>query len=196
MPIIVNASRPTLPASGRGKRYTSKLVNDTTAPQDSSSPPPERQSAPFLVLQFFIFPMAIVVVCVTVFVIFGLISSETRTPREYLAEARAGGGMFNIKRWQAAYALASALQTPKDLEAARKDPKFGEDALDLYKSTAKAEGDDVLLRRYLTLALGRLGDPRALPELRQSASDEAAVPQTRIYAIWAMGALGDPKAVP
>jgi HEAT repeat protein len=162
-----------------------------------AEPAPEiRQSTPFLVLQFFIFPMAIVAVCVTVFVIFGLISSETRTPRQYLAEARAGGGIFNIKRWQAAHALASVLQSPKDLAAARNDPKFADDVLDLYRTTAKAEGDDVLLRRYLTLALGRLGDPRSLPDLRQTAGEDGGDPQTRIYAIWSLGAIGDAGAVP
>jgi len=170
-------------------------VND--APVPPAEPNPEtRQSTPFLVLQFFIFPMAIVAVCVTVFVIFGLISSETRTPRQYLAEARAGGGIFNIKRWQAAHALASVLQSPKDLAAARNDPKFADDVLDLYRTTAKAEGDDVLLRRYLTLALGRLGDPRSLPNLRQTAGEDSGDPQTRIYAIWSLGAIGDAGAIP
>lgn len=140
--------------------------------------------------------MAIVAVCVTVFVLFGLISSETRTPRQYLAEARAGGGIFNIKRWQAAHALASVLQSPKDLAAARSDPKFADDVLDLYRSTARAEGDDVLLRRYLTLALGRLGDPRSLPDLKKAAGEDTGDPQTRIYAIWSLGAIGDASAVP
>lgn len=166
-------------------------------PNPTTEPAPEaRQSTPFLVLQFFIFPMAIVAVCVTVFVIFGLISSETRTPRQYLAEARAGGGIFNIKRWQAAHALASVLQSPKDLLAARNDPKFADDVLDLYRSTARAEGDDILLRRYLTLALGRLGDPRSLPDLRKAAGEDGGDAQTRIYAIWSLGAIGDAGALP
>src|SRR5438477_4232989 len=112
----------------------SRRVSEVT-PEPEPTPPSEasaeqvRQSTPFLVLQFFIFPMAIVAVCVTVFVIFGLISSESRTPRQYLAEARAGGGMFNIKRWQAAHALAGVLQSPKDLSAARSDPKFTEEVV-------------------------------------------------------------------
>jgi hypothetical protein len=97
-------------------------VNDVTPSPNPVPEEPERQSMPVLVLQFFIFPLAIVAVCVAVFVIFGLISSDTRTPREYLQEARTGGGMFNIKRWQAAYALANALESPKELEAAREDP--------------------------------------------------------------------------
>jgi len=159
---------------------------------------PERQSTPFLVLQFFIFPMAIVAVCVTVFVIFGLVASDVRTPRQYLAEARAGGGLFNIKRWQAAYALASILESPKDLAAARKDPRFVEEVLDLYTSSSAGDSDDVLLHRYLTLALGRLGDPRALPELMRAAAaqQKGGDQQTTIYAIWALGSIGDRQAVP
>jgi HEAT repeat protein len=173
-------------------------VTEATPTEETPPPNPEevRQSTPFLVLQFFIFPMAIVAVCVTVFVIFGLISSESRTPRQYLAEARSGGGIFNIKRWQAAHALAGVLQSPKDLAAARSDPQFTQEVLDLYHSTAKAEGDDVLLRRYLTLVLGRLGDVRSLPDLRAAAAEEGGDGQTRIYAIWSLGALGDARALP
>jgi HEAT repeat protein len=176
----------------------SALVTEATPGEETPPPNPEevRQSTPFLVLQFFVFPMAIVAVCVTVFVIFGLISSESRTPRQYLAEARSGGGIFNIKRWQAAHALAGVLQSPKDLGAARSDPKFAEEVLELYHSTAKAEGDDVLLRRYLTLVLGRLGDAHALPDLRAAAAEEGGDGQTRVYAIWSLGALGDAQAVP
>src|SRR5439155_1384828 len=48
-----------------------------------------RQTTPFLVLQFFIFPMAIVAVCVTVFVIFVLIASEGKGARGAIADAEA-----------------------------------------------------------------------------------------------------------
>ncbi|MGF7473861.1 hypothetical protein WFJ45_24365, partial [Salmonella enterica subsp. enterica serovar Minnesota] len=59
---------------------------------------PERQSTPFLVLQFFVFPLSIVAVCVAVFVVFGLIASEGRGARDYLSEVRQGGAN---RRWQA-----------------------------------------------------------------------------------------------
>jgi HEAT repeat protein len=176
-------------------------VSDVISPEATPTGAPaeipeERQTTPFLVLQFFIFPMAIVAVCVTVFVVFGLISSSPRSPREYLAEARTGGGMFNIKRWQAAFALANALESPKDLEQARQDPAFVDDVLALYRDTAGGQGDDPLLRRYLALALGRLGDARAVPELRATLQKEAADPQTLIYAAWALGTIHDPAALP
>jgi HEAT repeat protein len=154
---------------------------------------PERQTTPFLVLQFFIFPMAIVAVCVTVFVIFGLISAEGKTPRTYLAEVRAGGGLFNIKRWQAAFSLANSLETHKDL--GRMDPEFTPEVLRLFD---ESKSDDPLIRRYLALALGRLKDPRAVPHLRQVLQE--ATPesdsQTVIYSAWALGVMGDASAVP
>ncbi len=155
-----------------------------------------RRSLPFLVLQFFIFPMAIVAVCVTVFVIFGLISSDTRTPREYLAEARAGGGMFNIKRWQAAYALVGALESQKELAAARSDPQFVEEALALYRETENGSGDDLLLRRYLALVLGKVADTRAVAELRRTVREGSGDAQTVIYAAWSLGSIRDPAALP
>jgi HEAT repeat protein len=171
-------------------------------PGDIPSPPdpeptPERQTTPFLVLQFFIFPMAIVAVCVTVFVVFGLISSDARTPRQYLAEARTGGGVFNIKRWQAAHALANALESPKDLAAVRQDPAFVKDTLALYHESGGTETGDVLLRRYLALVLGKLGDAEAVPDLRQTVKQEqGGDAQTVIYAAWALGSIRDPAALP
>ena len=49
--------------------------------KSGAEPPAEeasaRQSTPFLVLQFFVFPMAIVAVSVAVFVVFGLIASAS-----------------------------------------------------------------------------------------------------------------------
>jgi HEAT repeat protein len=163
------------------------------AGEPSGEPPEERQTTPFLVLQFFIFPMAIVAVCVTVFVVFGLISAEGKTPRAYLAEVRTGGGLFNIKRWQAAFALANALEAQKDL--AQKDPKLVEEIAALFE---ESKADDPLVRRYLALALGRLGDKRAAPSLRKALSEATADTdsQTLIYAAWALGALGDEAALP
>jgi HEAT repeat protein len=153
----------------------------------------ERQTTPFLVLQFFVFPLAIVAVCVTVFVIFGLIAAEGKSLHAHLAEVRTGGGMFNVKRWQAAFALASAIADRR--EEARNDPRFVAELIRLFEDSP---GDEPQVRRYLALALGRLGDARALPALRQvvarpTRSDDA---ETLIYAVWSLGAIGDPAALP
>src|SRR5712691_4962544 len=168
---------------------------ETPAPgaPGSDAPPPEppvRQSTPFLVLQFFIFPLAIVAVCVTVFVIFGLIASEGKGPRQYLDEVRTGSAN---RRWQAAFELTKVLQAHKD--PALKDPRFVDEAVRTFRESAS---DDPRVRRYLALALGRLGDRRAVPALLLAAKDSAPDgahpdPETQIYAVWALGAIGDPQ---
>jgi hypothetical protein len=154
---------------------------------------PERQTTPFLVLQFFVFPMSIVAVCVAVFVIFGLIASDQKTPRDYLEEVRTGGGLFNVKRWQAAFSLANALGSEKDLSS--KDPAFAPDLVKLFE---ESKDDDPRVRRYLALSMGRLGDPRVVPALRNVVAEGGPErdAETLIYSIWALGALGDPAAEP
>lgn len=153
-------------------------------------PGPERQSTPFLVLQFFIFPMAIVAVCVAVFVVFGLIAAEGKSAREYVGEVRNGG---TNRRWQAAFELSKVIQAKKD--PALRDPQFVDELLTLFDDARK---DDPRVRRYLALALGRLGDARAVPGLVRCVETTGpdTDPETLIYAIWALGAIGDPQAVP
>jgi HEAT repeat protein len=161
-------------------------------PPPGEEPEEPRQSTPFLVLQFFIFPMAIVAVCVAVFVIFGLIAGESRGAREYLGEVRSGGAN---RRWQAAFELSKVLQARKD--PALRDPKFAAELAQLFKDS---ENDDPRVRRYLALAMGRLGDRAAVPPLREALAESGAGgpvdAETQIYAVWALGAIGDPGAVP
>jgi HEAT repeat protein len=158
-------------------------------PEGTSEPAPERQTTPFLVLQFFIFPMAIVAVCVAVFVIFGMIAAEGKGARDYLAEVRTGSAN---RRWQAAFELSKVLQARKD--KALQDPAF---AAELARLFEQSSGDDPRVRRYLALALGRLGSARAVPALLQAAKGEGpADSETQIYAVWALGAIHDPSALP
>jgi len=170
-------------------------VTEPTPPPSGEEPtPPEpRQTVPFLVMQFFVFPLAIVAVCVAVFVVFGLIAGESRGARDYLAEVRSGGAN---RRWQAAFELSKVLQAGRD--QALGDPKFRSEVRALF---AEARNDDPRVRRYLALALGRLGDREAVPALLEAARDEGGQgrpvdPETRVYALWALGAIGDPAALP
>ena len=164
------------------------------APGEPPPPPPERQTFPFLVLQFFIFPLGIVAVCVAVFVIFGLIASEGKGARAYLADVRTGG---TNRRWQAAFELSKVLHARKDAVIA--DPAFAEEVIRTFEESSR---DDPRVRRYLAVAMGRLGDRRAVPVLVRALDeggtdgDQPADAETRIYAIWALGAIGDPAAVP
>ena len=157
-------------------------------PENGAPEGAERQTTPFLVLQFFVFPMAIVAVCVTVFVVFGLVASEGKSARDYLAEVRSGG---QNRRWQAAFELSKVLQGGKD--PALKDPRFVSAAVALFEESRK---DDPRVRRYLALALGRLGDRAAVPALRAALGDDAAESETIIYSAWSLGVLSDAAAVP
>jgi hypothetical protein len=135
--------------------------------------------------------MAIVAVCVTVFVIFGLVAGESRGAKEYLGEVRSGGAS---RRWQAAFELSKVLQAHKD--PALQDPKFAESLLALFRDS---KNDDPRVRRYLALAMGRLKDPRAVPLLIEALDEDpgqAADAETQIYALWALGAIADPAALP
>ena len=174
-------------------RYWPFMEGTETPAEPSEAEPPAlpRQTTPFLVLQFFIFPMAIVAVCVTVFVIFGLIASEGKGARAYLDEVRTGSAN---RRWQAAFELSKVLQARKDPALA--DPGFADELVRVFTSSS---ADDPRVRRYLVLALGRLGDKRAVPALIQAADpsgDAAGDADAQVYAVWALGAIGDPSAVP
>jgi HEAT repeat protein len=153
-------------------------------------PAPERQGTPFLVLQFFVFPLAIVASCVAVFVVFGLIAAEGKSAREYVQEVRSGGAN---RRWQAAFELSKLIQAKKDKQL--EDPRFLPELLQLFED---AEKDDPRVRRYLALALGRIGDARAVPALLKvvAQSGPDADSETLIYSIWALGALKDTAALP
>jgi HEAT repeat protein len=154
-----------------------------------------RQTTPFLVLQFFIFPMAIVAACVAVFVIFGLISSDAKSARDHLADVRRGGGMFGVKRWQAAFAFAGALEADKGRDAASRDPELVKETVALFE---ESKDDDPRVRRYLALALGRMRDAAAVPALQAVVRDpaEGQDAETLIHSILALGAIGDPSALP
>ena len=136
------------------------MSEDPAPPTDPEPEEEQRQTTPFLVLQFFVFPMAIVAACVAVFVVFGLISSDAKTARDHLADVRRGGGMFGVKRWQAAFAFASALDSEK--AETKRDPELVKETLALFE---ESKNDDPRVRRYLALALGRMRDPAAVPAL-------------------------------
>ena len=164
----------------------------TAAPEEPEEPP-VRQSTPFLVLQFFIFPLSIVAACVAVFVVFGMIASEGKGAREHLADVRTGGAN---RRWQAAFELAKVLQAGKD--PALTDPGFTGEVAKVFE---EASADDPRVRRYLALALGRMGDRRAVPALLKAVDDAAtngsrSDPETQVYAVWALGVIADPQAAP
>ncbi|TDI14134.1 MAG: HEAT repeat domain-containing protein [Acidobacteria bacterium] len=139
-----------------------------------------------VVLQFFIIPLIIIASAAGVFLMFGLLTEESRTASEYLAEVRTGS---KTRRYQAAYELSKYLVYKK--EEALAEPGF---AIELAHVFSELEGHEPEVRRYLALALGHMADPLTVDALLGGLGDPDS--ETRIYCIWALGAVGDPRAVP
>ena len=136
-----------------------------------------------LLVQFFLIPAFVVGVAVFVFWLFGSLAVDHKTPVELLADVRTGG---RNQRWQAAFELTKKL--PALTDPAEK-AAFSAAAIKAFEG---AGSDDPRVRRYLTLVLGRLGDPKSVPLLESALDDKDA--ETRLYALWALALVGDPKS--
>ncbi len=160
----------------------------TETPKDASPPEDddlteEPRGAGRLLARFFLLPLTVVVAAVGIFVFFNTMTFERRGPRDYLQEVR--GGTAN-RRWQAAFELSRSLGNLKPDERA----ELCAETLRVYETLSPRRPEDLLVRRYLVLVLGRLGEPAAVPALLQAA--HADDPDTRLYAIWALGKIGGP----
>jgi HEAT repeat protein len=143
-------------------------------------------AAPALAVQFFLIPLAVVAVTVTVYAGFRALLTDNRGPQDYLAEVRHGG---TNRRWPAAYELSRLMADP----AVRSDPKLGPALVDAFDEAK----NDPQVRRYLALAIGRLEPPLpadAIATLTRSLGDSDS--ETRISVIWALGSSGDAAVVP
>jgi HEAT repeat protein len=143
-------------------------------------------AAPALAVQFFLIPLAVVAVTVSVYVGFRSLLADARTPEDYLAEVQRGG---SDRRWPAAYELSRLMADPK----VRADRTLAPALVKAFE-TSKS---DQQVRRYLALALGRLDPPLppdAVAGLTQALDDPDS--ETRISVIWALGSSGDPAVVP
>src|SRR5439155_18389401 len=143
-------------------------------------------AAPALAVQFFLIPLAVVGITVTVYVGFRSMLADTRTPQDYLSEVQRGG---SDRRWPAAYELSRLMADPK----VRADRTL---APALVKAFQESKADPQV-RRYLALAIGRLDPPlppNAIGDLTEALDDRDG--ETRISVIWALGSSGDPAVVP
>jgi HEAT repeat protein len=143
-------------------------------------------AAPALAVQFFLIPLTVVALTVTVYVGFRSLLADDRSPQEYLSEIRNGG---SDRRWPAAYELSRLMSNPK----VRSDKTLATALVKAFQES-KADPD---VRRYLALAIGRLDPPLppdALADLTHALDDPDS--QTRISIIWALGSSGDEAVVP
>jgi HEAT repeat protein len=161
----------------------------TQAAEDA--PAPRRRGAR-LVLDLLVFPLVIVAVGVGIFVLFGLITAEGKAAGDYLDLIRTGD---SNRRWQAAYELSRVIRARPGPGVS--DPRLARQMVSLFDDAAD---DDPRVRRFLALALGRLGDREGVPVLVEYLKGAQHVggqdPETRIYAVWALGAIGDEAAMP
>jgi HEAT repeat protein len=143
-------------------------------------------AAPALAVQFFLIPLTVVALTVTVYVGFRSLLADDKSPSDYLTEIRNGG---SDRRWPAAYELSRLMSDPK----VRKDKTLAAGLVKAFQES-KADPD---VRRYLALAIGRLDPPLppdALADLTHALDDSDG--QTRISVIWALGSSGDEAVVP
>jgi HEAT repeat protein len=161
-------------------------VTEPTDSQPEDDLIEEPRGAGRLIARFFLLPLLVVGAAVGIFFVFSLMTFERRGPRDYLQEVR--GGSAN-RRWQAAFELSRSLGTVPEAER----PELAAETLRVFEGLSPKRADDVPVRRYLALVLGRLGDRSAVPALVKASSDPDV--DTRLYAVWSLGKIGDPAGV-
>ena len=145
-------------------------------------PPPKGSAA-----RFFLLPLLVVGTALLIFLVFNFMTFDRRSPAEYLQEVKGGGPN---RRWQAAFELSRSIgRIPPGPER----DALAAETLRIFETLSRSRPEDVTVRRYLVLVLGKLADPAAVPALLAAAKDPD--PETRLYAVWALGALADPRAL-
>jgi HEAT repeat protein len=139
-----------------------------------------------LIAQFFLFPLIIIAICIGIFLLFGYLTYEQRTPQEYLNEVRTGSEL--CCRWQSAYELSNMISSQKDR---LRDTDFVNDLIKVYQGSRNG---DPRIRRYLALTMGHLGDVRAVPALVEGLNDSD--PENQMNNLLALGTIADKSATP
>jgi HEAT repeat protein len=159
-------------------------VTEPGAPEtvEEDEPPPKASA-----VRFFLLPLLVVGTAVLIFLVFNLMTFDRRSPAEYLQEVRGGGPN---RRWQAAFELSR--EVSRIAPGPERDALAAE-TLRVFQGLSRSRPEDVPVRRYLVLVLGRLQNRTAVPVLLASAKDPDS--ETRLYSIWALGVLADPRAL-
>ena len=160
-----------------GIRYDPDLAVHEPAGVPTEQAEPSRRLSPIL-----LFPLGLAGLAVAVYILFGMIAGERKSPSDYLDEIR----LRRVDAWQPAFELSRLLaqEGPAD-----RDPRFVTEMIALLEASRDA---DPRVRRYLALSLGEVRDPRAVDALVAALADPDA--QTQIYAAWALGSIGDRRA--
>ncbi|HET6374181.1 MAG TPA: HEAT repeat domain-containing protein [Candidatus Polarisedimenticolia bacterium] len=128
--------------------------------------------------QFFVVPSLIVLLCVGVFIMFGLVTSERSTARDFLQQVRSESGS---ERWQAAFELSRLI--------ARQPSLKGDDRLvgEITAILEEQKTGDPKVRKYLVIALEHLANPSAGPILVASLEDPD--PEVRLQSARALSVI-------
>jgi|GEM_PF-74862 HEAT repeat protein len=157
-----------------------RIAEDATAPIREEDTTRSR-----LISQFVVFPIAIIVVALGIYLLLGLLTSEDRTARDYLDTIRIGG--IN-SRWQAAYELPKVLA--EEQKNGTVSPGFVGELIRVFDAS---RSDDVRVRRYLALAMGMVKDERCVPVLIEALEDPDD--ETRIFSMMSLSSQGDDRAI-
>jgi len=145
-----------------------------------------------VVLQFFIVPLSLVAVLVSVFFGLQVLRSRHPNPQTTLGNLKCRKRFLlpwvgDPKRWQSGYDLSLLLRSGAP-------GSTGDLVLEMAAAFLEAGPQgDLKLRRYLALALGRSGDPRAAPALRDGLKD--ADGETRLFCVWSLMQIADQGAL-
>jgi HEAT repeat protein len=164
---------------------------ETKTTSVSSLPAPDelaevKKPTSLLIAQFFLFPLIIIAICIGIFLLFGYLTYEQKTPQEYLNDVRTGSEL--CCRWQSAYELSNIIALQKETI---RNTDFVNDLIKVYQGS---QGGDPRVRRYLALTMGHLGDPRAVPALIEGLNDPDS--ENQMNNLLALGNIGDRSATP
>ena len=149
---------------------------------EDDEPPPKASAA-----RFFLLPLLVVGTALLIFLVFNFMTFDRRSPAEYLQEVKGGGPN---RRWQAAFELSRSIGgVPPGPER----QALAAETMRIFEGLSPRRREDVAVRRYLVLVLGKLQERDALPALLAAAKDPD--PETRLYAVWALGMIGDSSSV-
>src|SRR5262250_1500350 len=146
----------------------------------------EKRPTSLLIAQFFLFPLIIIAICVGIFLLFGYLTYEQKTPQEYLNDVRTGSEL--CCRWQSAYELSNIISSQKEK---LRNTDFVNDLIKVYQGSRDG---DPRVRRYLALTMGHLGDVRAVPVLIEGLNDNDS--ENQMNNLLALGTIGDRSATP